>query len=746
MKKTSLKAKKGLIIQSFLLLLPIFVLALVCIFRIDGPAYRSDEIAYLSSAASVAGKHNELASSWHKGYSLILSPFFRIVPSVLDAWPAVVLVNSLALGVSSICLWLSLQRTGVADRNLAFRLVLLGQLVFGSTAYIGWAFTNCLQTAVVSATCLIFSCSSFGRAQALGVGLILGFSTWLHPTGIPLIVAACLVSAIAKSSSASSRWRLSILVLLAALGMYTTYTHFIHPWINALQGGIKLNHYNKILVVAMQQLKDPSSAITILMVTITNSLASSAIASFGFAGAALSVIVHPWRSPRLSLPHGAELKRVILFLITSWGFLLILNLILPFTEPRNVALAFHHRYIQPVMPALVVFGMGLAPKRWLDRLCVWLFSAVPILLALLASIFIYNYEGYVNIIDLMGNVTLFVDPDLNRLNVQLMLLSGLIVTGFTQLIGWRAYVILAAGLGIVGWVRMDGMHREILRSGSRPPAMAQAASTLKSLGINSCVYLDNTPATPFEHELVMRYYLAGNDVSIFSGTDPFPKGCDILIRPVDSAISSNHQIPSGNRPDCKLVIIDTFAKQVLENCRNVDKYSTESIKRLLIPARRDLVLWEQVRQVRRIGERVTYINHWDDLIPSELSSDISPSWWKANKQPLSRIRVQAGNLLLEEPIISLPAGDYRAHFLGLTKLTVPVNVNVFSDNKSKTIQTWQPLKVSRSKDSFSFTLANPSQVVKITLIAAGKGFLVLPDFLVIFTNQKFTSSPWSNLP
>jgi hypothetical protein len=92
--------------RAVLFALPLLALVLANLLRVAGPAYRSDEIANLASAAAIAGKVNGLSDSWHGGYSLLLSPFFRLVPNVLEAWPFVVLVNGLAVLVS--CLWRAL--------------------------------------------------------------------------------------------------------------------------------------------------------------------------------------------------------------------------------------------------------------------------------------------------------------------------------------------------------------------------------------------------------------------------------------------------------------------------------------------------------------------------------------------------------------------------------------------------------------------------------------------------------------
>ena len=74
-------------IEGFLLsaLLAIF-LFIVNLF-IKGPMIQADEGSYLANAAALAGFHNDMASSYHAGYSLLIAPAFWFAHTPSGVFP-----------------------------------------------------------------------------------------------------------------------------------------------------------------------------------------------------------------------------------------------------------------------------------------------------------------------------------------------------------------------------------------------------------------------------------------------------------------------------------------------------------------------------------------------------------------------------------------------------------------------------------------------------------------------------------
>lgn len=718
--------------QALLLALPILALVLIVLLRDGGPTYRSDEIAYLGSAAALAGKQNALAGSWYAGYAIVLSPLFRLSTSVRDAWPAVVVVNGLALIVCSLCLWTSLQRSRATDRNRAFRLVLLSMLVFGTTACLGWAFTNCLLMALVAAAALLLSSASIGLRQALGVGLLLGYAGWIHPTGLLLVLAASL----ACLWTVPGRRRCSHSLIILSIGIATSFTYLraVHPWVTALQGGAH-GHYEQQIGSLIQQLRQmPLETISNLAIGVINGLATSAIASFGFVGVPVAALLQWQRQPAASERMGAGLRRVLLFLLLAWGLLVLFSAALLPHDPSDLQLAFHHRYSQPVLPGLVVYGMALTTRPWRDRLQVWLISAIPIVLALLIAVFLRQYNDNFSVIDQLGAVTFFLDPD----NVPLMLLTGLAVTAAVQFLSWRAFLPLAAGFSLLGWQRMDQMQRDILYSDSRPPAMAEAAAVLAQAGIHPCIDLESTPSTRPEHDRLMRYYLSGQPVSVVSVGQRLPQRCGVLIRPADSERETSTRIRPASDPVCRPVLADSHSREVLEDCRSRTSRAGPSLERMLLPARRDLVSLARVRQLQPPGYGIAVLLHSDDLPPGQLRDR---AWWRTARVASTARALPADKTLYYGPYAALPAGDYLAVYDGFSLTSGSVEMEVTS-GEGKRSHAKLLLTPGSGPAAVRFSL-DRGQDVEVILRTQASSVLRLPDVLVIFGNPPDPASPWS---
>lgn len=725
-----------------LISLPVVVLSVVHLLKVGGPAYRTDEIAYLGSAAALAGKGNGLAGSWYAGYSILLTPFFGLAPGVLEAWPAVVVVNGLALITSGLCLWSSVQNCGVADRPRATSVILLSLLVFGTVAFLSWAFPNCLLMALVAIVVWLLSLPGFGMGHAVAVGLIVGYSAWVHPSSGVLVIAASL--ACVAGSKGPNRWRQGLVVLIIGLSMALTYVRLLHPWVMALQGGGRGHYASDVNGLARRSGVLAGGVLPYLALGILNGLATSAIASFGFVGSAL-VAVLPWRPWCTTLtPLGRELRRVLIFLLAAWGGMLLLTAGMLLFNPRWLQHAFHQRYWQPVLAGLVVYGMALAPQRWPERLRVWCFSAIPILLALLIALFIHRYDKRFNIVDQLTAVTFFLEPGVPT-NVPLMLGTGLLTTAAVQLLGLRAFVPLAAGLSLLGWQRLEWFQQSILFEGSRPPALARAVSALARDGLHSCVYLASTPATRDlgvprfnERGRLMRYHLSGEPVSVFGPGKPTPRRCDVLVRPVDSKAPRLARSGPTDRATCRLAIADTHFRYVLEDCRPQQGLPGQSIERKLLPSRRDLISLRRVRELIPRGFSVIGLFHRDGLLPPPPRDT---AWWQASQPSRPPERLPAGTLILYGPAVPLAAGTYQAVYDGLKLTGGSVEMTVTSD-QGKRILAKRIIKPGTNLPALSFTHSRPLKAVEVVLRVREESLVLSPDLLMIFGNPPDPTSPW----
>ena len=723
---------RGFKAQLILIILPIAALGLMFLLRHGGPSYTGDEIAYLTKAATLAGKVNAVTDSRYTGYAFLLAPFFRMVPTVEEVWPGVILINTVALIISVLCLWVSLQKCGAANRERATRLVLLGMLVFGSLSFINWAFPNCLLMALIGAVVLLFSLPSFGLAHAVAVGLILGYATWVHPTSVALLFSAALAST--WCGSKRSRWRHGAVILVIGLMLFLTHLRVVHPWMNSLQGSGQ-GHYKAVVTGLTSRVSFNSGvALATVALGILNGLATSAIASFGYLGSALAAVLP--NSHRTGMPPsiGSETRRVMVFLLSSWGLLLLISAPLMLFNPTWLQHAFHHRYCQPVLMGIVVYGMAMAPRSWADRLSVWGFSAIPILLSLLISIVLVDYDERFNIVDQSAAITFFLQPGFPT-HVPMMLWTGLLITATVQLLGVRAFLPLSAGLSLLGWQRINWMQDVALQSVARPPAMARAVDTMVRNGMHTCVVLPRSRTRRIsdpvnQQNRLMRYYLSGLPVTILPMGQQAPEHCDVLIQPLDLKASGSITNLTNNPEACQPILADTHRNQVLLDCRHRSSKPIPDLEKLLLPSRRDLVSLKRVQQLQPNGFRIMALLHRDELPPVRPRD---ASWWRAFPATATREPVTSGTRLLHGPYLTLPAGRYVAAYDGLStsSSSIPVEMTVTRDNGTH-ILARRLIQQGSGSAKLPFTLHQPHRAIEVILDAKEDGQVLMPALLVIF--------------
>jgi len=691
------------------------ILVLVGIGRYGGPAYRSDEIGYLSKAAAIAGLDNRLATSWHGGYSLLLSPFFRLAGSVQAAWPAVIVVNVLALLVALGCYWRCLHSTGLCTREAGFRLILLSLLFLGTTAYIGWAFTNCLMMALVALLALLLSAGSSSLASAGAIGLVAGYGVWVHPTGLFLVFAAAFAS-LTRPDGATRRWHAGV-ILAVGLLMAVTYGKLLNPWISTLQGGAG-GHYEGQIRGYLDQLRDqPLATLTTVAVGIVNGFATSSIATLGYLAAALLALPEVLRTRR------SRLAPVLLFLLLTWLALVVFSACLTLTKPDDLQLAFFQRYTQPVLPGLLIFGLALSPPTLRSRLPALLLSAVPILLALLAATFLKTYDDNFSVIDGLNAATIFIADE----NAAVMLATGLVATTLVQLGGWRGYLLVAGTLWFIGWQGMDRIHRKVLASDSRVPALTMATRRLSKAGLQPCVHVVKTPLTPSEHTHTMDYYLSGQQIAHVDATTLASTSCDVILRPGDSEDHTDSRLYTNTQPVCRPMILDTFSTYVLEDCSN-GAYRDSGVHAPLLDVNRDLIDLDRSLRLTPPGYRLIHATHTSAMGSDVRLPAVLPGSLTRAPGP---VPFQEDQTLLYGAYVDLGPGTYRAVFDGLALREGSLRIDVRS-GKGKREHATGTVDAGRGTARIDFTLSEPVKDLEVRLFSASGGKAKLPTSLLIY--------------
>lgn len=198
--------------------------------QFTGPTYLTDEIGYLSNAAFFAGSRIDASSSYHFGYSLFLVPSFLLFEDTAAIWKSVLVTNALIFSVAFSVLYL------IAEYFCVNRLHRLGCVVLAAAypAYpvmSGYAFSQPAFVLVFLSCCLMllrFSRTSY--AGQLAFGLLVGFLYWIHPTALPVAIAAAVIGLVAVVSDRRTLLPVFVSVFVAVL-MIAVYKWILHPWL-----------------------------------------------------------------------------------------------------------------------------------------------------------------------------------------------------------------------------------------------------------------------------------------------------------------------------------------------------------------------------------------------------------------------------------------------------------------------------------------------------------------------------------
>lgn len=219
-----------------------------------GPMIQADEGSYLANAAAIAGYVNDMASSYHAGYSLLLAPAFLDGAEPATIWNRVKIINAVLFGLSVYLTWVLSNQWrrdfSFYDRAMAVTAVaaypmwvVLAGYSFSQIAFVPFS---------ILIAVLIFNAVDGRSIFWALVGLVAGFMYWIHPTGVVAIIAATMTLvylAIVKKRLLSFAF-----YLLAVSLMIVGYKFIFSEWLHGRMtiGGPLNAHYpsaSKLLLV-----------------------------------------------------------------------------------------------------------------------------------------------------------------------------------------------------------------------------------------------------------------------------------------------------------------------------------------------------------------------------------------------------------------------------------------------------------------------------------------------------------------
>ena len=219
-------------------------------YQVAGPMIQGDEGGYLANAAAIAGFHNDLASSYHAGYSFLIAPAFYIFDTPQSIWLTVKVINSALYLLLVVALWWIVKRLFISiSFQKQFSAVTLVSLYPMWVIMAGYSFPQIAFATFFLLTFIVFvKAFSMKNISWFFVGLIAGFLYWIHPIGIVPIIAGSI--AVSYLGFIHRRYSLPLFFMVSALGILILYRYGINPWLTERMtiSGLKADlHYQNAL-------------------------------------------------------------------------------------------------------------------------------------------------------------------------------------------------------------------------------------------------------------------------------------------------------------------------------------------------------------------------------------------------------------------------------------------------------------------------------------------------------------------
>ncbi|MBL4796435.1 MAG: hypothetical protein JKY50_03380 [Oleispira sp.] len=232
--------------------LPYFVALLVSFLffvvnlNVWGPTIQGDEGGYLSYAAAFSGYMVDNATSYHPGYSILISPAFLWGDSPATVFLLVKFINSLLWGGTTILVYniLKIAYSRESEKKL-LAVALVSMLYPAWLSFSGYAFSeNGFVLVYLLSVYLIFMMAQRGSLYWILFGLCLGFLFVIHPKSIPVLVAASIVSTMLAYKKGEWIWLVcSVFITVAFISIYK---YVAMPWLTSSMaiGDFRVeNHY-----------------------------------------------------------------------------------------------------------------------------------------------------------------------------------------------------------------------------------------------------------------------------------------------------------------------------------------------------------------------------------------------------------------------------------------------------------------------------------------------------------------------
>jgi len=456
----------------------IFILAIFASYWLfsrhyKGPAYLSDEIGYLTKAAAFAGYPVDMASSWHGGYSLMLSPLFALSNDPFAVWQGVMVLNAAMWAFSFMLLYYFLRH--IFPRHgfwTVFFAVAVSATYPSWISMSGYAFSTSGFVLVYMLS--LFALIKVSENNALTIipySVLIGYLYWIHPTGCAVVAASLPVAA--GFSWHTRRASFFLLHSLIAAAMIMAYRSGIHGWLNQImtpESHHAWDHYGDVSTLLKRCLLNESFWFQWPVAAMGHSsaviISTFGIAAFAFAESSKRICSFRERvqGPGNNMVTDAVLIFMtlsILAVILIGSFVVEFGLI--YGRKQDLDLWIQGRYSDHVLLPLFAAGL-LVPWKGRHALiaCVFLFVT-----GLLLHVFTFepNTVSHVNEVNMQGFWPQSVFSHAGFLIWFVLGMAGIILATALKK---RFFVFLVVPVFFLSVMSQSTWHKGILSHYSRP--------------------------------------------------------------------------------------------------------------------------------------------------------------------------------------------------------------------------------------------------------------------------------------
>jgi len=344
-------------------------------FGVLGPMIQADEGCYLANAAAIAGFQNDLASSYHAGYSFLIAPAFWLGDGPASVWLWVKVINSILLGSVFILLFVIANQIApnipkARRAAAAFVVTMYPMLVVMS----GYSFSEIAYVPFfLLTTYALLLTWKHGSHSWILLGLSSGYLYWIHPKAAVVVLAV--IFAGAYMGYRRREWRWWIAMASIAILMVFFYRNGVTPWLHgmmSISGNATNLHYPSIskLFVPFMSL----DGIIKLVVVLSGHLFYVTIGTVGlFVLGLLLLVLEGCDIIKSKSNEHDDNAPLLIFLILSISGTLALSAIFMSIGATRLDHFMYGRYLEGVLAPLLL--VALLRGTWRQ-----LFWAIPVAL------------------------------------------------------------------------------------------------------------------------------------------------------------------------------------------------------------------------------------------------------------------------------------------------------------------------------------------------------------------------------